>query len=1438
MAVENQVTDKDLAQALIEQGLTTQEAIDQLLDQQHKGLEQAQKEMGGISFQVNISNSLLLVKESFNSVNLSELDIISEPEEFDKDDWDNWAQHICFINSEDGSFLSSIPLSLVNNYGLILNEDISYVYTPEITQAPYLGQSNQILYNSVFKGSPYSHPLDLYLSPDHKLLAVSDRGAGNITLITTDLYQKLATINLRNPGSTKALNIVFDLSQNRILATDNATSNLFAIDLDTFDITKHKVGLGILGNLCMAPTQEHFYLLTLKPNISLKYIHSQTLKAEKDLKLKGDLFSIDSNSPCDLLSLSPDGQQLLIMTYLNEPEPFTPVVSVIDTNKVKTVKRYAIKDGIKPGLLSFAAPNPALEFNKEFSELVLEAGLVNPEDFWHIKRQLQAGALAEQDDEKKYLKVKKQIMDLDTPQKDLSESVQEDQTQEANSDIEAGAEAPEVEFGPEATREIMDMLMGAFYKQTRIFLTQYPDEISRFQIESEKITTTLSTHNSVSVKISGILQEHTLRTTISRKALMSILESRDEIKQAGASTSPTNCPNCSQPLLGRWECDACGLELESPERKLKRSIASVDACSHLVAGNIAIPNPSESKILQLDKDKYIVWELDVKLLSCYRPWDVLWLPEKHILIVDNELNKVVEYGADGSLIWELDASFSDKHKLAQPVKATRYDHPDGSVRYLIVDQGNHRVLEVDQEQKIHWEYGGDGSLLRHPSDIQYTHNQTYLIADTGNNRVIEIENDKVVWMYDDDEELSKPVAIQRLFDEHTIIVDAGNQRVIELGEDREICWKFAYGKTKLPGKFKIEQPIKMIRRETRNIILMDEFRMIEIMPSTSKIVWHMLIQHLKPKPNHKNPAPMTFSRDRNRQMYGMAAGQRFSKTAMLKKVPIFYEAEEAFFKDIAAALKPAMYQKGQFIVTKGEMGNEMFFVNRGQVAVLKDNQKTVVVTISEGDCFGEMALVLSSPRSASIRAQTYCELYKLNRDSFENIISSYPEFKKKIQRIAEERQQLSSLRKAEKSKQATDKLRKLMKSRKDPSKLKKAGSKAFKARDAQLENINFYCLDTSNNLVVKLDREGKGVWHYGSEESETLVQSQSIRELPQSLLIADTGNNRVIELATVGKQIIKEFGGENLQLSRPRSATRTHFGRTLIADQGNKRLIDVDSEGHIVWEFSTQDEIISPFYVEELESGNLLFVDTRLHMVKEITREGELIWCYGTERLFGKEDYQLFSPEFATRLPDGIHTLVADTGNNRIIELDSDEEIIWEFNGNEKYRLTRPSFCQRLGNGNTIIYHNNNRQIIEVDPKGKILWGFKMSLSGMLSEVRPDLQLSTKAPKADTLYTLDAEEKERIEQAQLENKNVFELTFKIAKECQLKSVRASLIMMIVEKIGEIVKTYPTPAKMLENKIDDSVIVILISDQSKEQLHEDTSDIPEVDQVIISDVSND
>jgi CRP-like cAMP-binding protein len=78
---------------------------------------------------------------------------------------------------------------------------------------------------------------------------------------------------------------------------------------------------------------------------------------------------------------------------------------------------------------------------------------------------------------------------------------------------------------------------------------------------------------------------------------------------------------------------------------------------------------------------------------------------------------------------------------------------------------------------------------------------------------------------------------------------------------------------------------------------------------------------------------------------------------IIRSVPIFAEANDNFIQSVSTKLKPEIYLPGDYIIYKGDIGEEMFFIAEGSVDVLTPDNKHVKIKLGKKDYIGELALL-------------------------------------------------------------------------------------------------------------------------------------------------------------------------------------------------------------------------------------------------------------------------------------------------------------------------------------------------------------------------------------------------------------------------------------------------------------------------------------------------
>jgi glucose-6-phosphate 1-dehydrogenase len=127
---------------------------------------------------------------------------------------------------------------------------------------------------------------------------------------------------------------------------------------------------------------------------------------------------------------------------------------------------------------------------------------------------------------------------------------------------------------------------------------------------------------------------------------------------------------------------------------------------------------------------------------------------------------------------------------------------------------------------------------------------------------------------------------------------------------------------------------------------------------------------------------------------------------ILAMIPLFQAADPVCLHNLAMSLEPEFFPAGQDIIRLGEVGNEMYFICRGQVEVIGADG-TIVATLGEGEYFGELSLLSSKPRAATIRAAVPCNLFVLSKPDFNRVVHDHPQFAATLKELVKKRYHLT-----------------------------------------------------------------------------------------------------------------------------------------------------------------------------------------------------------------------------------------------------------------------------------------------------------------------------------------------------------------------------------------------------------------------------------------------
>lgn len=105
---------------------------------------------------------------------------------------------------------------------------------------------------------------------------------------------------------------------------------------------------------------------------------------------------------------------------------------------------------------------------------------------------------------------------------------------------------------------------------------------------------------------------------------------------------------------------------------------------------------------------------------------------------------------------------------------------------------------------------------------------------------------------------------------------------------------------------------------------------------------------------------------------------------------------------LTAAMSEVEVEAGATVVTLDNYGTAIYFIEQGEADVLTDGDEATQ-TLGPGDTLGEIALLVTGQRTATVVARTPMRLVSLSGQDFERIRARVPELERSLRRLGLER---------------------------------------------------------------------------------------------------------------------------------------------------------------------------------------------------------------------------------------------------------------------------------------------------------------------------------------------------------------------------------------------------------------------------------------------------
>ena len=256
--------------------------------------------------------------------------------------------------------------------------------------------------------------------------------------------------------------------------------------------------------------------------------------------------------------------------------------------------------------------------------------------------------------------------------------------------------------------------------------------------------------------------------------------------------------------------------------------------------------------------------------------------------------------------------------------------------------------------------------------------------------------------------------------------------------------------------------------------------------------------------------------------------------------------------------------------------------------------------------------------------------------------------------------------------------------------------------------------------LVTFDKTGNVVW-----QLDDVGPVHRIQPLDNGNILTQDGWTKLIEVTPD-----KESSGPTMQRHKTELTVEPSKsmplgglpnGRTMVVENGNGRIIEIDRDGTIQHQLPYQVSKLNPHrdvrQAHKLPDGNYLLCHEMDGRVVEYAPDGEIVWSYDVP-LFDKPradghgaeawGNQVFN---ALRLPNG-NTLISTGNGHSVIEVTPDKEIVWSVHQHDLDGITLAwtTSLEVLPNGNIVIGNchagPNNPQLIEVTRDKQVVWTF------------------------------------------------------------------------------------------------------------------------------------
>ena len=133
-------------------------------------------------------------------------------------------------------------------------------------------------------------------------------------------------------------------------------------------------------------------------------------------------------------------------------------------------------------------------------------------------------------------------------------------------------------------------------------------------------------------------------------------------------------------------------------------------------------------------------------------------------------------------------------------------------------------------------------------------------------------------------------------------------------------------------------------------------------------------------------------------IFGFKKTEQARKIEFLRSIPIFCNLNKSEFIKLDMIIHERQYKEEEIIFYENEPGASLYIIKSGKVELIKkiEGEEKRISILKEGEFFGEIGVLIASPRITSARAMEKTELLSLPRPDLLNLIERNPKVGSRI----------------------------------------------------------------------------------------------------------------------------------------------------------------------------------------------------------------------------------------------------------------------------------------------------------------------------------------------------------------------------------------------------------------------------------------------------------